>query len=264
MWSRQLFLLQKYFSGPHSFSFPSKTPVTQMLNISVPSSRSLRSSSFTQVFWFFSLILSNSHWLIMKFTHFLLSSLFWNFLYFHLFMWVKSKTKAQYHVLPNTEGNQVNHKWPDHTVSYQFCSKGLLSPLDKQPSSSQRLGSIPTYPWREGSRFLLDCETTQRKQITSSLRNQGAHHLLITKPASHTVFFDVPKHNLHMILCAMWWLPLGCEYIQLRHCYQSHLSSVFGHLQKPRKGIPPSPTRWREGHWNSLPLLLKAVTALKS
>lgn len=149
---------------------------------------------------------------------------------------------------------------------------GLLPILFQRIIKSPRQTTLLITKTRQHSYFSLergfqvptDRETTQTKQITSSLRNQGAHHLLITKPASHTVFFDVPKHNLHMILCAMWWLPLGCEYIQLRHCYQSHLSSVFGHLQKPRKGIPPSPTRWREDNWNSWPLLLKAVTALKS
>ena len=66
------YFFKYFFSEPHSFSFPSETLVTQILNISVLSYRSPRFSSFIQVFCLFvSLLLrlSNSCSLIVKFTH---------------------------------------------------------------------------------------------------------------------------------------------------------------------------------------------------
>ena len=161
-------------------------------------------------------------------------------------------------MLPNTLGkpSEPQMTWPH----------GLLPILFQRIIKSARQTTLLIMKTRQHSYLSLERGFKVPARLRdSSLRNQGAHHLLITtKPASHTVFSNVPKHNFNMILCAMRWLSLGCEYIQLRNCYQSHLLSVFGHLQKPRKGIPASPTRWIGGNWNSSPLLLKAETALKS
>lgn len=126
-------------------------------------------------------------------------------------MCVRPKIKAPYHVLLSTEGNQATHKRPDHKFSSQLCSNGL-SPLDRQPTSSRRLGIVPNEPWGQGSKFLPNCEIIQTKPITSSLRNQEAHHPLITiEPAS--IFSLCSQAQPRVVLHAMWCPPQGHKYM---------------------------------------------------
>lgn len=102
----------------------------------------------------------------MKFTHFLLSSLFWNFLYFHLFMWVKSKTKAQYHVLPNTLGKPTEPQmtWPH----------GLLPILFQRIIKSPRQTTLLIMKTRQHSYLSLERGFEVPARLwDSSLRNRG-------------------------------------------------------------------------------------------
>lgn len=128
-------------------------------------------------------------------------------------------------------------------------------PMDKYPRQTNSIKET-----RDGSYLSLGNEfqfparlwNYSNKPITSFHRNQGAPQPLITtKPAIQSVFFhSVTEGNLCVALQGLWCLPtLDWESLWLNNCYRSHMSTgrsqVSVHPPKPRKGIPPSPTRWR-------------------
>lgn len=124
-----------------------------------------------------------------------------------------------------------------------------FAPVDKSPRQTNLSRDGSYLSLGNEFQFLARLWNYSNKPITSFHGNQRASQPLITKPAIQSLFFhSVPKCNLCVALQDLWCLPTpDCEYLWLNNCYKSHLSTVRRHvsvhLPKPRKGIPPSPTR---------------------
>lgn len=98
---------------------------------------------------------------------------------------------------------------------------------------SQTCCSLPS-PQPDGLYLPASPYNYSNKQITFSHRNQGSlHSLIIPKPASHSpCWFTLLLSAIPMwpcMVCGICTL-LGCEYMWLIHCCQSHLSSVRCHM----------------------------------
>lgn len=142
--------------------------------------------------------------------------------------------------------------WPHGLLPILF--QRIIKSPRQTTFSSRRLGSVPTHPWRERSRFYQIVRQLKQNKSHPPKGTRGHTTFSSLQSLPPTLLFDVPRAQppydpvYHVVASLGLWVH------PTKNGYQSHLSSVFGHLQQPRKGISPSPTRWRGGNWKQFTL----------